>query len=328
MGIYKSYRYIDGKARWVIKDNDFNVIKNPTKEQITSAIIGNPPKKCCKCGSDKTYVDSFGRSQWFKYFGDDNENKKEWDRISWLCYECHKIFNYKERHIRKSKCEGRKYCICGSNDTYIKNWIPQWRKYYDKEGNWGENSWLCHRCYNRLQYHKSGTYINIKKLMAKSRMGELSFKDDVSLGLIGEAVIAKVRKLKVISVENDCLNSRYDLSSDPKYGIIQAKLRSSCYGQYSINIVEHNFDTLFVLCTDADMNNIIKIFAIPKEYIDNNTGLTIIERAPNDEEYLKYEKFRLDEMIYNVEYQSLTSYLKNKKYFGIFDIKDWLEEVI
>ncbi len=61
MVYYKSYRTIDGKPRWVIEDDNGNIDKNPTKEQLKIAIIcgWNPrrnmivDRKCCKCGSDE-----------------------------------------------------------------------------------------------------------------------------------------------------------------------------------------------------------------------------------------------------------------------------------
>lgn len=321
---YKQYRIINGKSKWIVIDSDYNKILDPSEELLSIAILGEPSRKCCICRNGSTYIDSFGRQQWFKFYGYDNENKKEWDRISWLCYECHKGLNYKKKPTKRSKCEGRKCCICGSNNTYIYNGISRWRKYRDEEGNWYKTLWLCHTCYNRIQYHMPGTYSNIKKSLAKCRIGELSLEDDLLLGLIGEAVVANVRKLKVISIEINSLNSRYDLSPDPEYNIIQSKLRSSCNGQYSINIIGRDFDTLFVLCTDDDMNDIIKVLAIPEGYIDG-TGLTIMERQPIKTEYMKYEKFRIDEKPYNEAYYSLMRHLGDRTCLGIDDIKEWLD---
>lgn len=92
MVYYKSYRIVDGKPRWVIENEDGNINKNPTNEQVRNAILEDPPKKCCKCGSRNTRIDNSGRNQWFKYYGEDN--KKYWDDKSWLCSNCyHKIPN-------------------------------------------------------------------------------------------------------------------------------------------------------------------------------------------------------------------------------------------
>lgn len=92
MVYYKSYRIVDGKPRWVIEDEDGNINKSPTKEQLSLAILGEPPKKCCICGSKNTRIDNSDRNQWFKYYGEDT--KKDWDGKSWLCSNCyHKILN-------------------------------------------------------------------------------------------------------------------------------------------------------------------------------------------------------------------------------------------
>jgi len=55
-------------------------------KKIREQIINK--RVCCTCGSNETYVDNSGRKVWLKYRGDDN--KKEWDRKSWLCNKCHK----------------------------------------------------------------------------------------------------------------------------------------------------------------------------------------------------------------------------------------------
>lgn len=40
------------------------------------------------------------------------------------------------------------------------------------------------------------------------------------------------------------------------------------------------------------------------------------------------DKFRIDEKVYDFEYQSLISYIKSKKYFSMFETKNWLEGAI
>lgn len=69
---YKSYRYIDGKARWVITDDNDNIIdKSPTKGQLKLAIYDNSRNKksyigykCCKCGRIETYIKDDGTPVW------------------------------------------------------------------------------------------------------------------------------------------------------------------------------------------------------------------------------------------------------------------------
>lgn len=64
---YKSARYIDGKLRWVVEDEEGNINKNPIIEQLKIAAVEDRDHykkirykgvKCCKCGSTKTYMKS------------------------------------------------------------------------------------------------------------------------------------------------------------------------------------------------------------------------------------------------------------------------------
>lgn len=73
MRMYKSLRIVNGKPKWIITDENFNIIRGHTKEQLKLAILGDPPKKCCMCGSTGTYTDTYGRSFWRSHKCD-NEN--------------------------------------------------------------------------------------------------------------------------------------------------------------------------------------------------------------------------------------------------------------
>ncbi len=92
---YKSVRYINGKLRTVIADEDDKIIKNPTKEQKELAIFDNRRKnttvKCCKCGGG-TYIDTCGRHQWHKCRCD-KENC-----TTYLCHRCNSKDYDKERN--------------------------------------------------------------------------------------------------------------------------------------------------------------------------------------------------------------------------------------
>lgn len=163
------------------------------------------------------------------------------------------------------------------------------------------------------------------KDMSKSRIGELDKCNGLGLGLIGEAVIAKIRALNIISIETDKFNAKFDLSKDPKYGIIQAKIRnmqeslgSKIYEFWTLHISNYDFDCLFVLCISFDMKNIERLYIIPR----NETGTMSISIYKNDS---KWEKFRVDERLYSDMYQNLMSFLGDKNHFGIEDIKEWME---
>lgn len=53
---YKSVRLINRKPRRVISDENYNIIKNPTKEQIKIAIDEQyRPKMCCICDKKESF---------------------------------------------------------------------------------------------------------------------------------------------------------------------------------------------------------------------------------------------------------------------------------
>lgn len=101
MTYYKTIRYIEGKLRWIITDDDENIIKNPTDEQRKIAIqedrhlyARNKFKKriCCICGSNKTHIDiHIDHHLWFKYSCN--------NKIGCTGYICHNCQGKHEQHI-------------------------------------------------------------------------------------------------------------------------------------------------------------------------------------------------------------------------------------
>mgnify|MGYP003394172791 CR=1 FL=1 len=82
------------------------------------------------------------------------------------------------------------------------------------------------------------------KIDRSSRYDYLNKDSETGKGLIGEAVIAKVRCLDIITIKLDKFNSKFDLSHDQEYYMIQSKIRRPYYGEWSIAFgMEHNFDT-------------------------------------------------------------------------------------
>lgn len=81
---YKSYRYIDGNARWIVTDEYNNIIdKSPTREMLKIAEILEECKKVCsKCGRNWT------SGVWYN---NESRNGK-------LCSRCH--------HLSRSSARG------------------------------------------------------------------------------------------------------------------------------------------------------------------------------------------------------------------------------
>lgn len=222
----------------------------------------------------------------------------------------------------KISYDGIKCCMCGSDNTYSKGLdfegkdMPIWRTCLcDKESCTGHICVDCYQLYDPKSSH------NKRKSETKSRTGHVNIEDESGKGLIGEAVIAKVRGLEIVAIKLDNFRSKFDLTVDVKYGHIQSKLKLPYYGDWYISFgMEHNFHTLLVLCIDKYMKNIERIYVIPEEELYGIKTLRILENNNS-----KWEKFRIDEKSYNNAFHSLMSYLKHKISFGIEDIKGWLD---
>lgn len=264
--IYKSYRYICGKAKWVFTDIDGNVIKHPTKEQKNIAVIEDfyshrrrKLKKeltiCCKCRNVILSESYSGTPQ----------------RISHMC--------------DKQDC----------------------------------TRYICMKCNSMVYSKRSDSQHNAKKSVASCRTGNLDIYSPSGKGLIGESIIAKVRRLSNRNIDEDNMHMKIDLSFDYKYGDIQAKFCTPWRGGWYPNFGrEHNFDTLFVLCASKNMKNIDMAYAIPEKRLFAKDKIYIVRNS------ITWEEFRIDENIYNDIFYSLLSFLGNRRYFGIQDINKWL----
>lgn len=213
--------------------------------------------------------------------------------------------------------KGRKCCRCDADLSIEKH--HGYREYNDK-GQW-TGKWLCQSCWDL--YSSESTH-NAIKFVTNCRNDQIGKYKTQGKGIIGEAVIAKVRKLDIISIQMDNFRFKFDLSIDQQYKRIQAKFRIPLYGE--CNVVfgdDHNFDTLFVLYTSKGMKDIERVYAIPEKELYDKKGIRIVN---NDSiRGSKWENFRVDNEPYNAVYHSLMEFIKDKKYFGIEDIKKWLE---
>lgn len=263
-----------------------------------------------------------------------------WDTRSYVCQSCYDLLRkygttdkdkirenkYKYSKSRRDTYNKKKKCSrCGSTKTLVRyDGKEDWYGEYDDKKNW-TGGYLCNKCYSSEYQERPDSQRSLMKDIADSRIGELSIYDSSGFGLIGEAVVAKVRKLDIISIKIDKFNARFDLSNDPEYCIIQVKIRSlqeslgsQIYEFWTLHISNYDFDHLFVLCVSFDMKNIERLYIIPRKEIDT-MSLSIYKSGS------KWKKFMVDENPYNRTYQSLMYFLGDKKYFGIEDIKKWME---
>ena len=320
---YRSYRIVNGKAKWIIIDEDYNKIPNPTTGQIKISVSRDPPEKCCICRSKDPYMYPGGKIYWHGH----NCDKKNCTRN--ICHECFKKLErdktsaiqeirFKERKERKEIC-----CICGGTYTAKKfNSVPIWLNHKCEKIDCTE--YLCTICYNKINHRLPRGELSVN---SQWRNDKLLKNSEKGKGLIGELCIAKVRKLEILCIEMDNFNYKFDLSYDLEYGMIQSKFKAPYYGDWGMGFgMEHDFDTLFALCTDKGMSNIKRVYAIPEKDIYAIQSI-YLSSNPHPSIGCKYDKFRIDPSPYNGAYQSLMLYLKDKKFVNIEYVKRWLVTV-
>lgn len=66
--------------------------------------------------------------------------------------------------------------------------------------------------------------------------------------------------------------------------------------------------------------NVIRVYIIPYEELECLRSLAICKDAKSS----KWEKFRIDEKIFDDIWNNLSLYLKNKRFFYLRDFEEWL----
>lgn len=267
---YKSLRLVNGKPKWMLKDENYDIIKSPTKDQIKSALFEEDrPKRCCICGGYESYIDlGTGNPHWYSH-----------------------------------KC-GKKDCT----------------------------EYMCHRCSCKNYQKSTDDQNNLLKLTFSFRTGNIDIENSKGEGLIIEAVVAKIRNLKNYNIESDNFNMIFDLCIDSEYGRPEVKGPGLIGGEWNVALgMEHNFDNVWIVCLDKNRKNVKRVYIVPESKLYGETCVHIYEDFYKTLRLSKFEwieEYRVDEKtkdIYNDTYHNLISFLGNKRYFSIEDIKKWLE---
>jgi len=199
--------------------------------------------------------------------------------------------------------------------------------------------WICIECYRKYRYHNFVKYDpnstnNMIKLMADSRTNNLKITTTTSQGLIIEACIAKVRGLIVNVIELDNFETRYDLSYDKEYGIIQSKSSTLSRQTVTGRLIWHfqglyndNYDHAMLSCMDDNIpwQGYERMYIIPRKHFIGRPQFDLY-KDPTKTTWYDNPKlhFRMDEKPYDLAYRSLMKYIGDRKKFGIEDIKEWL----
>lgn len=273
---------------------------------------------CHKCGTKDTYIDPNRGPDWRRY----KDKYGNWDGKSYLCYGCY--FNIGKPRI--SKHENTVCCKCGGKDTYINNnGKINWLRNYDEKGQWDRKSYLCTYCYDKRRQSLPDSQNNLMKSIANCRTGNVSIYDEKGKGIIGQAVAAKTLKIEDLNIKMDNFIYAIDLGRHCEHGYIEVKTRTLKNGKWSIRSYQmRDFDNILILCMDTyePWKDVERVYIIPWAEAIKRSGLTIVRDPSRD---VWYYEFRVDEKPFNDNYHSLISYLNDRKYFGVEDIKKWLK---
>lgn len=217
-------------------------------------------------------------------------------------------------------------CKCGNEGTYRNN-SGSYFWYTCKCGNENCTGWLCHKDYTRRQSHKPGGYIDTMKYLTDIRMNNVEIDSDKGRYIICQAVVAKTLEIDDLNMENDNYGWPVDMEHKD-YGKIDVKCSSLWYRRdvamwtYS-TFKKIDCDTYILLGLSVDYENIEDVRIVPND--DWVSGLTTITISKSSIKTSKYDQFLSDPKLYNDTYQDLRLYFKDKKFFGIDDIKEWLK---
>lgn len=279
---YKSMRCINGKPKWVIIDEHYNIINiSPTKEILKSTLDERDIiKMCCVCRCTETY------DHWFTHKCD------KIDCTKYLCRTC-----YRESGRPKKKDIKRKCNMCGREESC--HWY--------KDGGLD----LCNICYQK--YNPNSTNNTIKS-MAKRRINRTihidKFDDlgDNDLGYIVECIVCDTYGIKNYNDETDNYRSPFD-AIHPEYGRLQIKGVNLIEGQWhprfrDTEVLWPMFDSAIIICMDDNKpwKNVERVYKIPQEEFVNRKGIAIVKNPTDcvgDPVTPWYEKYRIDEKPFN-----------------------------
>lgn len=312
------YRDYDSRKEWtglrICYDCKLNKEKEENrklKEKRTGV------RKCVKCGNVETYVTSRGYECWAKYYDDEGE----WDKKSYLCNSCEQKRKQAEttseiKRIKSERLKERKCIECESVE------VSHWYNQYNENGR-KTNSFLCRSCYMKGYNGESYSYNSLRKTVCNCRLNkEIDLNNfpnfsDRDKGRIGEDIVSYTLGVDNQNDVSDNYSSLYDLTHHHIYGKIEVKTASfdNINKTWDSTLdMEHNFDTLFILCMSKEKpwRNVNRLYIIPEE-CNELYGKRYVSIYDSPLRVSKWEKFRADVKPYNDTYHKMDMYIK---FFG------------
>jgi hypothetical protein len=293
----KSYRC--AKCNSKIKRSE---IKETKKKDIKST---RENIKCCKCDIDTTNTNRY------KYYNE----KGEWNKWSYLCRKCYRQLYYsptqeEKQRYRNEKFKDRKCCICGKIES--SNWHKCLCDKVECKG------YICGACYVR-DYNE---FIKSNRL---SRTGNVAVGSSQYMTIVSQAVVAKYLNIEDLNIKMDNFEWYIDMENDV-YGKIDVKSGRltivNIYDAWEFGI-NRKIDSHVYFCIgfSRDLKVIDVVYIIPNEGWICNLEMITIHKYPTRGS--KYDQFKVDNKPYNDIYQELLRFLKDKKFIGVDDIKEW-----
>lgn len=311
---YKSARIIDGKLKWVIIDENNQIVdKNPTKEELKD--LNEIHKRCGNYNSTDT-CEICGKDFHGKAFKEYKERK--WTG-RWICTSCHGyIINYgttdkdKIEQIRAEYNKPKKYYnrtnTCDNikedgkkceNELYSGNTYVE----YNKEGN-PTGRYLCRNCWCKYE-RKNNPYCsdNIKKSLANRRIEDLDPNSPCAKGDIFQTITCKVHGVKDLNIENDNYLVPIDHPGLQSKGAIYNPIDRSWSNRWNMDEEKRkDYQYMIFYCMDKGMQNLVRGYKIPKEEIIKRSSISI------SSQYIHgwYEKYRIKDIgSYQEAYRNL-----------------------
>lgn len=235
---------------------------------------------CSNCGDIATNTTNgkYVCKKCYQYFYTYGTFKKDIDNRKSIYYKHKKENRYYNKTNTCDKC-GRKLEVGENGKIY--------REYKDE--NWTGN-WLCYSCYEKYYIRKCDS---VWSRNCDWRNGRLDLYSPCGKAVISQRVTCEVFGIKDLNIELDDFRTPIDHSRHPLYGILQSKLAVFGKGKWCQNFEnEYNkeFDYLVLYCMDVEMENIIRIYIIPKKEIIQRGCIAVIE---NPKRNVWYEKYRI-----------------------------------
>lgn len=234
---------------------------------------------------------------------------------------------------REERYKIYKCCKCGATET-PKDWFGKEHWYDHLCNKMNCTKYLCKNCWHEEHRKLPDSHNNIIKGLANSRTGNLDRDSESGKSLIDQAITSNVLKIEDLNIKMNNFGYYIDMRHK-KYGKIDVKgssPRTIRAGLYKYHVYEfHTYgkigiDTFICIGYDKNRKSVKYVWIVPNdEWVSDRDRITISD-SEDSKSFILLREFLVDSKPYNDAYYSLMEFLKDKKYFGVEDLKKWLEK--